>query len=108
MLQRLVYSNFAIANVGLDKLDAAPLEPFPTVPTSRFRWAILFSEHACQAVVEDWFKDAQTRNAFRDALEEVLDANLPDTYDKHLFQRKRDDVFDAILDYAISGVKFAA
>lgn len=57
MLERLVYSRFALANVGLDALDAAPLEPFPTNPASRFRWAILFSEHACQAVVEDWFKD---------------------------------------------------
>ena len=57
MVQRLVYSHFAIANVDLDKLDAAPLEPFPTNPSSHFRWGILFSEHACQAVVEDWFKD---------------------------------------------------
>jgi len=57
VVQQLVYSRFALANVGLDKLDGAELEPFPTVPTSRFRWSILFSEHACQAVVEDWFKD---------------------------------------------------
>jgi hypothetical protein len=56
MMQRLVYSNFAIANVGLDELDAKELEPYPTRPESQFRWKILFSEHACQAVVEDWFK----------------------------------------------------
>jgi len=57
MLQRLVYSKFAIANVDLQKLDAAELEPYPTRPESKFRWQILFSEDACQAVVEDWFKD---------------------------------------------------
>jgi hypothetical protein len=57
MLQRLVYSKFAIANVASASLDDAELEPYPTAPNSRFRWAILFSEQACQAVVEDWFKD---------------------------------------------------
>ncbi len=56
MLQRLTYSKFAIANVELDKLDATELEPYPTRPESRFRWRILFSEEACQAGVEDWFK----------------------------------------------------
>lgn len=56
MLQRLVYSKFAKANVDLDALDQAALEPYPTVPESQFRWKILFSEQACQAVVEDWFK----------------------------------------------------
>jgi hypothetical protein len=56
VLQRLVYSKFAIANVGLDALDKKELEPYPTKPESMFRWSILFSEHACQAVVEDWFK----------------------------------------------------
>ncbi len=67
----------------------------------------VLEEHP-RVLVEDWFKDAQTRKVVRDALEEVLDVNLPDSYDKQLFQRKRDDVFDAILDYALSGVKFAA
>ncbi len=67
----------------------------------------VLEEHP-RVLVEDWFKDAQTRKVVRDALEEVLDVNLPESYDKELFQRKRDDVFDAILDYALSGVKFAA
>jgi Ethanolamine utilisation protein EutQ len=57
MLQRLVYSKFNVANVLEAKLDEAELEAYPTVPESKFRWRILFSEQACQAVVEDWFKD---------------------------------------------------
>jgi hypothetical protein len=57
MLQTLVYSRFAIANIAGAMLDDAALEAYPTVPESRFRWKILFSEQACQAVVEDWFKD---------------------------------------------------
>ena len=67
----------------------------------------VLDEHP-RVLVEDWFRDAQSRKVVRDALEEVLDDNLPDTYDKQLFQRKRDDVFDVILDYALAGVKFAA
>jgi type I restriction enzyme R subunit len=67
----------------------------------------VLEEHP-RVLVEDWFKDAQTRKVVRDALEQVLDENLPESYDKQLFQRKRDDVFDAILDYALNGVKFAA
>jgi type I restriction enzyme, R subunit len=43
-----------------------------------------------------------------DALAAVLDATLPETYDKQLFQKKRDDVFEVILDYALNGAKFAA
>jgi hypothetical protein len=57
MSQRLVYSQFTVARVDLDALDRAELEAYPTVPNSQFRWSILFSQEACQAVVEDWFKD---------------------------------------------------
>lgn len=57
MPQRLVYSKFTVAKVDFEALDRAKLEPYPTVPSSKFRWNILFSQEACQAVVEDWFKD---------------------------------------------------
>jgi type I restriction enzyme R subunit len=67
----------------------------------------VLEEHP-RVLVEDWFKDAHTRKIVKTALEEVLDAELPDSYDKRLFQLKRDEVFDAILDYALQGVKFAA
>jgi mannose-6-phosphate isomerase-like protein (cupin superfamily) len=56
MMQRLVYSKFSLASLPLDELDQAELEPYPTKPESMFRWKIVFSEPACQVVVEDWFK----------------------------------------------------
>lgn len=67
----------------------------------------ILQEHP-RVLIEDWFRESQTRQLVKDALGEVLDATLPESYDKELFQRKRDDVFDVILDYALSGVKFAA
>jgi len=67
----------------------------------------ILEEHP-RVLIEDWFRESQTRQLVKDALAEVLDATLPETYDKQLFQKKRDDVFDVILDYALSGAKFAA
>ena len=67
----------------------------------------ILEEHP-RVLIEDWFRESQTRQIVKDALAEVLDATLPETYDKQLFQRKRDDVFEVILDYALSGAKFAA
>lgn len=57
MLQPLVYSRFQLVKPDADALEAAPLEPFPTVPASKFRIVTLMNEPAMQAVYEDWFKD---------------------------------------------------
>jgi hypothetical protein len=57
VLQPLVYSKFQLVTPDADALDAAPLEPFPTVPSSNFRIVTLMNEPAAQAVFEDWFKD---------------------------------------------------
>ena len=59
-------------------------------------------------LVEAWFKDAQTRKIVRSAVEEVLDTELPDSYDKTVFKAKCEKVFDTMLDYAIQGLKFNA
>jgi len=44
----------------------------------------------------------------RSAVEEVLDQELPDSYEKLIFKAKCENVFDKVLDYAIQGVRFAA
>jgi type I restriction enzyme R subunit len=59
-------------------------------------------------LVEAWFKDTQTRKVVRSAVEEILDMQLPDSYDKATFQSKSQRVFDTILDYAIQGIKFTS
>ena len=59
-------------------------------------------------LIEAWFKDSQTRKIVRNAVEEVLDDELPDSYDKTTFKSKSETIFDTILDYAIQGIKFTA
>ena len=59
-------------------------------------------------LIQDWFKDQQSRKIVRSAVEDVLDKNLPNTYDRVLFRKKCDDVLDMMLDYASHGLKWAA
>lgn len=61
-----------------------------------------------KVLIEDWYKDSQTQARMRTAVEEVLDKNLPETYDKELFQKKRDNVYDLVYDYSVRRVKWAA
>jgi type I restriction enzyme R subunit len=65
-------------------------------------------EEAPPVLIQDWFKDQQSRKVVRSAVEDVLDKNLPNTYDRVLFRRKCDDVLDMMLDYANHGLKWAA
>jgi type I restriction enzyme, R subunit len=67
------------------------------------------TETSPKILVQDWFKDSQTRLAVRDEVESVLDAHLPeDMYDQNLFVQKRDTVFELTLDLAINHLKWAA
>jgi type I site-specific restriction-modification system R (restriction) subunit len=61
------------------------------------------TEEKPRVLVQDWYKDSQTRLAVRDEVGSVLDAFLPeDSYDKDLFIEKRDRVFELTLDLAIN------
>ena len=52
--------------------------------------------------------EAETQRVVKAAVEEVLDTEIPESYDRTVFRQKCDSVFDTMLDYAIHGVKFAA
>jgi type I restriction enzyme R subunit len=65
-------------------------------------------EEAPPVLVQDWFKDVQSQKIVRSAVETVLDAQLPNTYDRVLFRKKCDDVLEMMLDYASDGLKWAA
>ncbi len=67
------------------------------------------TEELPKVLVQDWFKDSQTRLAVRDEVGKVLDQHLPDEgYDRELFTQKRDQVFELTLDLAINHRKWAA
>ena len=67
----------------------------------------LLEEHP-KVLIQDWYKDSQSQKVVRSAVEEVLDKNLPESYDRILFKAKCDNVFDMMLDYASHGRKWVA
>jgi len=57
----------------------------------------LLDEHP-KVLVQDWWKDGQTQRKVKSAVEQVLDEDLPDTYDRVLFKEKSDNIFNLIVD----------
>ncbi|MDH5553268.1 MAG: DUF3387 domain-containing protein, partial [Nitrosomonas sp.] len=67
----------------------------------------LLDEHP-KVLVQDWWKDGQTQRKVKAAVEEVLDEDLPASYDRITFKEKSDNVFDLIVTFAANGRKWAA
>jgi len=65
-------------------------------------------EEQPKVLVQDWYKDTQTKEQVRSTVAEVLDSKLPDSYDRVLFREKCDNVFYLMLDYASHGKKWVA
>jgi len=61
-----------------------------------------------KVLVQDWYKDTQTKKKVQSAVEEVLHTHLPESYDRVLFKDKCNHVFEVMVDYASHGVKWAA
>ncbi len=59
-------------------------------------------------LVQDWWKDGQTQRAVKAAVEEVLDKDLPESYDRVAFKEKCDNVFEPVVEFAASGRKRVA
>lgn len=67
------------------------------------------TEEQPKVLVQNWYKDSQTRLAVRDQVGAVLDQYLPEeSYNKELFIEKRDKVFELTLDLAINHQRWAA
>lgn len=65
-------------------------------------------EEQPKVLIQDWFKDSQSQIRVKTAVEEVLDRDLPETYDKDLFRLKSEKVFELVYEYASKGLKWAA
>jgi len=61
-----------------------------------------------KVLVQDWFKDSQTKGLVKSAVQDVLHENLPDSYDRVVFTEKCEKVFETMLNYASQGLKWAA
>lgn len=67
-----------------------------------------FLEESPKVLVQDWYKDSQTQSIVKSAIEEVLDKQLPETYDKKIFSTKCNNIYNLVYDYAQRGSKWAA
>lgn len=65
-------------------------------------------EESPKVLVQDWFKDAQTREQVRSAMEAVLDKHLPESYSRSVFTEKCNRVFEMMHRYASMGKKWVA
>lgn len=61
-----------------------------------------------RVLVQDWFKDSQSTKQVRTTVEEVLNEELPETYDRAIFTEKCNNVFELMVNYASQGMKWAA
>lgn len=61
-----------------------------------------------KVLVQDWFKDSQSKMKVITAVEEVLNNDLPESYDKDLFKVKSNKVFELVYEYSTKGLKWAA
>ena len=68
----------------------------------------LLQEHP-KVLVQDWWKDGQTQRKVKDAIEDVLDEDLPEEeYDRRLFKEKCDNIYELVVDFASNGRKWAS
>ncbi|MES2206780.1 MAG: type I restriction endonuclease subunit R [Pseudomonadota bacterium] len=67
----------------------------------------LLSAHP-KVLVQDWWKDGQTQRVVKSAVEEVLNEDLPESYDRIVFKEKCDTVYELILGFAAQGKKWVA
>lgn len=61
-----------------------------------------------RVLVQDWWKDGQTQLKVKTAIEEVLDQNLPESYNRLEFKEKCDKVFELVIEFAAHHKKWAA
>ncbi len=61
-----------------------------------------------KVLIQDWYKDTQTQSIVKSAIEEVLDHDLPESYEKELFKEKSQKLYDLVYEYAVKGTKWVA
>lgn len=65
-------------------------------------------EEQPKVLVQNWHQSTQTQQQVRAEIERVLDADLPESYDRATFKQKCDNVYDLAIEYALRGRKWAA
>ena len=60
-----------------------------------------------RVLVNEWWRDPQTKARVKSLIEDVLDSDLPESYDRVAFNRKVTDVFDLVQRLARNDEKWA-
>jgi type I restriction enzyme R subunit len=61
-----------------------------------------------KVLVQDWWKDGQTQLQVKNAIEEVLDKDLPESYGRIEFKEKCDKIYDLVVDFSANHKKWVA
>ncbi len=56
-----------------------------------------------KVIVQEWHRDRQSQGRVREAVEKVLDVNLPQSYNPRLFKATCDRVYNVIYERAYQG-----
>lgn len=64
-------------------------------------------EEPPKVLIQDWYQDTQSQHRVKDAVEQVLDRELPQTYERSLFKKVYDLVFQVIFESAFQGLGWA-
>ena len=62
-------------------------------------------ENREELLVVDWYKDDVTKSRVRKAISDSLDEDLPDSYDKEVFNSKIDLLMAVLVDRAVQGLR---
>ena len=65
------------------------------------------SENRESLLVVDWYKDENTTLNLKKAVTDSLDADLPASYDKYIFQSKINLLMSVFIDKAVQGMRVA-
>jgi len=65
-------------------------------------------EEQPKVLVQDWYKDNQCQMIVKGVIEEVLDHDLPVSYDKNIFKEKSKRLFELVYEFAVRGIRWAA
>ncbi|MES0491569.1 MAG: type I restriction endonuclease subunit R [Leptospirales bacterium] len=60
-----------------------------------------------RVLVKEWYKDSHSQSKVRSAIEEVLDKDLPVSYNRIEFKKTCDKVYELAFEYASRGLKWA-
>ena len=61
------------------------------------------TENKDSLFVADWYKDEQPRAKVKNAIMDSLDAGLPESYDKEVFDAKTDLLLNHFIDMSVQG-----